>query len=352
MVKNLKKLLWPFSLLYGGVMQVRNKLYDQGSFASTRFDIPVIAVGNLTVGGTGKTPHVEYLLRLLHNYKTATLSRGYKRQTKGFILADAHATAQSIGDEPLQYYRDFPGVAVAVAEDRVLGVTELQKRVPDLEVVVLDDALQHRPIQPSLRLLLTDYERPFYDDLVLPAGLLREPRSGAVRADAVIVSKSPENLAQVQKEQIAARIRKYSRPDAAVFFSSFRYGAPQALGHSATFSKELILLTGIANPKPLQAYLQQHGYKILKHLAYSDHYLYTLADIQAVAALLQEEKYKNAMVFTTRKDAVKLLADDLKDITQQLPVFEIPIQVRFLDGQETFDALILNHVQAVAANAV
>jgi len=344
MVKYLKMLLWPFSLLYGGVMQVRNTLYDKAILTSERFAIPVIAVGNLTVGGTGKTPHVEYLLRLLHHYKAATLSRGYKRKTKGFILANAQATAASLGDEPYQYYRDFPGVAVAVSEGRVLGVKKLQELVPDVEVVVLDDAMQHRPIQPSLNLLLTDYKRPFYNDFVLPAGLLREPRSGAARADAIIVSKCPAQLPLLRQQEIVACVRKYSRRKIPVFFSAFRYGKPVALGSGALLAKQIILLTGIANPEPLKVYLQKQGYKIMLHLAYPDHHTYTVQDLQKLKTMLQADKYDNASVLTTRKDAVKL-EGHLEELTHALPIFYIPIEVSFLEEKEKFDELILQHVR-------
>ena len=345
MVKYLKMLLWPFSLLYGGVMQVRNTLYDKAILSSERFAIPVIAVGNLTVGGTGKTPHVEYLLRLLHNYKIATLSRGYKRKTSGFVLADGQATAASLGDEPYQYYRDFPGVAVAVSEGRVPGVQKLQQLVPELEVVVLDDAMQHRPIKPSLNLLLTDYKRPFYNDFLLPAGLLREPRSGAARADAIIVSKCPVQLPLLRQQEIVACIRKYCRPAIPIFFSAFNYGEPVALGPQTAPSGQLILLTGIANPEPLKVYLLKQGYKILQHLAYPDHHTYTIQDLQKIKLMLQSDKYKNASVLTTRKDAVKLAGTDLHKLTQALPVFYIPIEVAFLDNKEKFDKLILQHVR-------
>lgn len=345
MVKYIKMLLWPFSLLYGGVMQVRNTLYDKAILSSERFAIPVIAVGNLTVGGTGKTPHVEYLLRLLHNYKVATLSRGYKRKTNGFILADGQATAASLGDEPYQYYRDFPGVTVAVSEGRVPGVQKLQVLVPEVEVVVLDDAMQHRPIQPSLNLLLTDYKRPFYNDFVLPAGLLREPRSGAARADAIIVSKCPAQLPLLRQQEIVAYIRKYSRRKTHVFFSAFKYGKPVALRQQVPLAKRLILLTGIANPEPLKVYLLKQGYEILQHIAFPDHHTYTVQDLQKLKAVLQADKYKNTSVLTTRKDAVKLAGSDLQELTQALPIFYIPIEVTFLDDKEKFDELILQHVQ-------
>ncbi|GAB3814105.1 hypothetical protein GCM10028895_06880 [Pontibacter rugosus] len=217
MYKSAQILLRPFAALYEGITRLRNYLYDQRIMQSRSFELPVIAVGNLTVGGTGKTPHVEYLLRLLQQYKVATLSRGYKRQSKGFILADAQATPSLIGDEPYQYFADFKDVKVAVCEKRVKGIEELRTKVPDLQVVVLDDAMQHRPVQPSLNMLITDINRPFYKDLVLPAGRLRESRSGANRADIIVVSKCAPGMDEQAMAQVKHQVYKYTAADVPVF---------------------------------------------------------------------------------------------------------------------------------------
>ncbi|MEJ8756599.1 tetraacyldisaccharide 4'-kinase [Pontibacter sp. H259] len=339
----LKLLLWPFAALYGGVTTLRNTAYSKGWFASSKFNLPVIAVGNLTVGGTGKTPHVEYLLRLLHNYKVATLSRGYKRSTRGFILADEQATAASIGDEPYQYHQDFPGVQVAVSEMRVEGVKQLLQLNPQPDVIVLDDAYQHRAIQPTLNLLLTDYNRLFYKDFILPAGLLRESRHGAKRADAVIVSKCPAALATAEKQSIKNRIRKYSQPDTPVFFTGFRYGQLVSIGSATHFNKHVILLTGIANAKPLKHYLKEHQFKVEHHAEFPDHYSYTSTDLENLQKLL-ETKPNDTVILTTRKDAVKLMDNQLRKYSQALPIFYIPIEVYFLDGEEAFNNLVLSHV--------
>ncbi|RDV16588.1 tetraacyldisaccharide 4'-kinase [Pontibacter diazotrophicus] len=344
-MKYLKLLLWPFSLLYGGVTVARNILYDKGTLTSTRFDLPVIAVGNLTVGGTGKTPHVEYLLRLLQQYKVATLSRGYKRQSKGFLLADGQSTAAILGDEPYQYHRDFQGVAVAVSEDRVAGIQKLQQLVPELAAVVLDDAMQHRPVQPSLNILITDYNRPFYKDFVLPAGLLREPRQGAARADAVIMSKCPLQLDMQEQGNIRSEIEKYTAPDTPVFFSAFVYGAPVAIGLPVAPTQKVVLLTGIANAQPLKEYLASDGYKMVHHLEYPDHHQYSAQDLQKLKQLLQQPVFSGATILTTRKDAVKLAGPELESLTKKLPVFYIPIVVQLLGLQERFDQLVLQHVR-------
>ncbi len=344
-MKYLKLLFWPFSLLYGGVTVARNILYDKGTLTSTRFNLPVIAVGNLTVGGTGKTPHVEYLLRLLQEYKVATLSRGYKRQSKGFLLADGQSTAAVLGDEPYQYHRDFPGIAVAVSEDRVAGIQKLQQSVPGIEAVVLDDAMQHRPVQPSLNILVTDYNRPFYRDFVLPAGLLREPRQGAARADAVIVSKCPGQLGVQEQSIINSEIEKYTTPDTPVFFSAFVYGAPVAIGLPVAPTQKVILLTGIANAQPLKEYLRSEGHKVVQHLEYPDHHQYSTQDLQKLKHLLQQPEFSGTTILTTRKDAVKLAGPELDSFTKKLPLFYIPIVVQLLGSQEKFDQLVLQHVR-------
>lgn len=328
-------------------MFLRNNLYDKGLLKSRRFNIPVIVVGNLTVGGTGKTPHVEYLLRLLsNNGSIATLSRGYKRNTKGFILADASATAATIGDEPFQYYQEFSDVHVAVCEDRVNGIEQLQQKIPDLKIVVLDDAMQHRPVQASFTILITDYNRLFYKDFIMPAGLLREPREGASRAEAVIVSKCPQNLSREEMLAIEEMIKKYTRPDTPVFFTGFRYGQPIAIGSEAKLKKKIVLLTGIANPAPLKKYLSANSYEVLQHLSYPDHHQYTEQNIQRLQELLKDDKYKDAVILTTSKDAVKLTGPELKNDVMKLPVYYVPIKVQFLQQAEVFDQLIRQHIQS------
>lgn len=341
----LKLLLWPFAALYGGITSLRNTAYNKGWFTSRKFDLPVIAVGNLTVGGTGKTPHVEYLLRLLHNYKVATLSRGYKRSTKGFVLADDKATATTLGDEPFQYHSDFPEVQVAVSEKRVEGVEQLLKLSPAPEVIVLDDAMQHRAIQPSLNLLITDHNRLFFKDHMLPAGLLREPKHGARRADAIIVSKCPTTIQPSEMDSIRSRIHNYSRPDTPVFFTGFRYGQLVPMGAEKQVSKHIVLLTGIANAEPLKQYLKEHQFKLLHHASFPDHYSYSSTDLVGLKKELKKLP-KDTIVLTTRKDAVKLMDASLQNYSLQLPLFYIPIEVYFLRGGDAFNELVLQHVQS------
>ncbi|PSR53159.1 tetraacyldisaccharide 4'-kinase [Adhaeribacter arboris] len=338
-------LLYPFSLLYGAVMAVRNQLYDRRYFSTTQFRIPVISVGNLTVGGTGKTPHVEYLLRLLADKKLATLSRGYKRQTKGFWLANSSSSAATLGDEPFQYYLDFPQVSVAVAEDRVSGIAQLLQSQPDLEVIILDDAFQHRKVCPSFNILLTDYSRLFFQDYVLPAGRLREFPQGAARADAVVVTKCPIFLPKEEVHTIQKTIKHYVNKPVPVFFTHYVYGKPVACSSHTQQATAILLVTAIAQPKPLKEYLQQQGYEILHHYQFPDHHAYTIKDLEKI--LSDWRRYaqdKPVSVITTRKDAVKLIEPNLAAIWKTIPLFYIPVKVNFVKDQIGFNALILNHV--------
>lgn len=338
-------ILYPFSLLYGGIMAVRNRLYDAQQFRSEQFSLPVISIGNLTVGGTGKTPHVEYILRLLRGKKLATLSRGYQRQTKGYILADATANAATLGDEPYQYFQDFPEVTVAVSENRAVGIQQLLKDQPDLDAIILDDAYQHRGVTPSLNILLTDYRRLFYQDLVLPAGRLREFPGGAARADVVIVTKCDPTLDAARKESICTAVNRAANRQIPVYFTRYDYGAPVNLSQPQEPAPRILLVTAIANPAPLVQYLQQAGYQILEHFRFPDHHRYTNLDLQKI--YLAWQRYTGTgkvVVFTTRKDATKLTDAAFGPFFAQMPFFYIPIKVTFVENQANFDRLIINHL--------
>jgi tetraacyldisaccharide 4'-kinase len=333
--------LLPFAWLYAGVLHVRNWLYDSGIKESAAFALPVISVGNLRAGGTGKTPHVAWIVRHLQlaGQQPAILSRGYGRRTRGYVLADAAATAATIGDEPLQHYQDFAGqVPVAVCENRWAGLEKLLQAQPVVTAVVLDDAYQHRRVRPTLNILLTEQQRPFYQDDVLPAGRLRESRGGAARADVVIVTKSEPGLAAAAQAAIAAHIQRYTRPQVPVLFSTYAYGAPVAVGLARQRAgAEIVLLTGIAQPGPLRDYLTRAGYRITHHAAFADHHRFTPADIAAVARQLRPGQ----CVFTTQKDAVRLLEPALAPALASLPIFYIPIQVEFLtDGAARLQQLL------------
>ncbi|TGD79309.1 tetraacyldisaccharide 4'-kinase [Hymenobacter wooponensis] len=340
-------LLLPLSWLYAGVMAVRNMLYRSGLNPSVSFpEVPVLNVGNLRVGGTGKTPHVAHLITALQQLgqSPAMLSRGYGRRTRGYRFATATDTAATIGDEPLQQFQQFKGtVPVAVCEDRVVGIRQLLSEAPATSVVVLDDAYQHRRVQPSFNILLTEQERPFYEDWVLPAGRLRESRAGAVRADLVIVTKCDPLLSEARRQDITRRIRSYAKPTVPVLFSTYVYGTPVAIGASPQpTGPEVLLLTGIAQPEPLRQYLETAGYRVVHHARFADHHAFTEAEIAAVAAQLAPGQ----SVFTTQKDAARLLEPALAAVVVQVPVFYLPIDVRFLaDGDARLLELLMPYFQ-------
>ena len=334
--------LIPFSYLYAGITRTRNWLYDQELLKSHQFPVPVINVGNLTVGGTGKTPHVEYLVRLLKNNKVAILSRGYKRQTSGFVLASTQESAATLGDEPYQYYKKFADVIVAVCEDRVKGIHHLLKLKPNLEVILLDDAFQHRPVHAHLNILLTDYNRLFFQDKVLPAGRLRESRRGAQRADVVVVSKCPEQLPATKAIYLQENIHCYTQPDVPVFFSYYSYADPVSFGSTLVCRKKIILMTGIAQPGPLLTYLHEAGYEVVKHFNFPDHYYYRQQDVKEISNFAKLNP--DSSILTTEKDWVKLAGPELLTEVQPLAIFYIPIVVAFSKDQEAFNKLILNSV--------
>lgn len=330
-------LLLPFAWLYAAVLAVRNWLYDRGWKASAPGWVPLIGVGNLRVGGTGKTPHVAWLIEelLRQGQRPAILSRGYGRQTQGPRLAAAPDSAATVGDEPWQYYQQFSalGVPVAVAENRQLGLHLLRQHHPELTTVVLDDAYQHRRVRPALNILLTELARPFYHDFVLPAGRLREARAGAARADVVIVTKCPPDLSPVQQAEITAQVRRYARPAVPVLFSAYAYAAPRPLTAAAQARGPLAapypfvgLLTGIAQPGPLREHLLQAGYQVEDEFIFPDHHAFTVADLAAVRARWRAGQ----VIFTTEKDATRLLAPALAAALAGLPVYTIPVRVALL----------------------
>ena len=328
-----RKLLYPFSLLYGGVTALRNKLYDEGVFKSHSFDLPVIAVGNLSVGGTGKSPMVEYLISLLKDDKNvATLSRGYKRSTTGFHLLSGKESAAEVGDEPLQFKMKFPEVHVAVDEDRNHGIGELLKLDPAPEVIILDDAFQHRKVKAGFYILLTPFGNLYSDDLVLPAGNLREPKWGANRADVVVVTKCPENLSEAGRNKIAEKLnlKKHQK----LFFSRIAY-SNMLYGRTSSFSIEdlktrnFTLVTGIANPVPLVTYLKNKNLNF-DHLTFPDHHNFSSSELK--------ELESKEMILTTEKDYMRL-----KNDISEARLFYLPITTEFLYDGADFDKMIRSY---------
>ncbi|MGY3087045.1 tetraacyldisaccharide 4'-kinase [Hymenobacter sp. UYAg731] len=329
-------LLLPLAWIYAAIMALRNWLYDIGWKRTETFAVPLLNVGNLRVGGTGKTPHVSWLVEelLRQGHRPAILSRGYGRQTKGPRLAGPDDSAATVGDEPWQYFGQFAArnVVIAVAEERRLGAHLLLREHPETTVIVLDDAYQHRAVRPTLNILLTELARPFYEDYVLPAGRLRESRAGAARADVVIVTKCPPDMSETDQQAVTQQIGRYSRPEVPVLFSAYAYAEPQALPDAPATSLPMppaagpaVLLTGIAQPGPLREELEKQGYKIQYHAQFPDHHAFTPADLTAVRAHWQP----GWPIFTTEKDATRLLAPALWAARASLPLYTIPVRVAF-----------------------
>ena len=350
-MKNLRWLLLPFSLLYGLVVIIRNWCYDAGILKSHGFGIPVIFVGNLDIGGAGKTPMTEYLVRLLKDhFKLATLSRGYGRETKGFFTATANASSKEIGDEPAQFKQKFPEITVAVCEKRVEGIKRLQK---DHKLIILDDAYQHRAVKPSLSVLLFDYGRINELHLLLPAGNLREPFSGRQRADILVISKCPVELSVDEQARITERIKPL--PFQAMFFTSISYQPLQDIdGHKVNAAIDpdtsVFLLTGIANPKPLLQHVKNYTALVIHH-NYPDHHQFSLKNITKLADEFSAADTQKKVIITTEKDAQRLVEHELQAIVKTLPILVIPIGVQFLnEGQQQFDLLVTKHVREHTAN--
>ncbi|WP_026977576.1 tetraacyldisaccharide 4'-kinase [Flavobacterium tegetincola] len=335
-MKFLRILLFPFAILYDFITSFRNFCFDKGILKSTSFAIPVIAVGNLSVGGTGKTPQIEYLIRLLsENYKVATLSRGYKRKSEGFVLADADSNAEVLGDEPFQYYKKFPQVQVAVDANRTNGIQQLLAQKNPPEIVLLDDAFQHRKVKADFYILLTAYSDLYCDDFMLPTGNLRESRSGAHRAKIVIVTKCPDTISLDEKSKIKSKLNLNSNQK--LFFTSINYDN-FVFSESAKISvdeiqkKDKVHLAGIAKPEPFFNYLKKEGDAVLK---FPDHHDFSEAEILEIKA-----KANNKIIVTTEKDYVRI-AD--KFSKEQL--FYLPIKSEFMGDANVFDKSILNFIE-------
>lgn len=348
---NWRLILLPFSLIYALVVGLRRFFYKKGWLKSYSFPIPTICVGNLRVGGTGKTPHIEYLVAYLKTeYKIAVLSRGYGRKSKGYILANdllEHLkTADMIGDEPLQFYLKNRDIPVAVCEKRKVGIENLITQFPELDCILLDDAFQHLAVNYSLRILLTEYHKPYSADYPFPAGNLRESRNAAKNADIVIVTKTPNpidpNLLFKKRNQL------HLNQNQELFFTSIFYNPFIPLTDSARIVNvedvdELFVVTGIANPKPLLSYLEQH-YSKIHCFAFPDHYIFTPNDLQNIKNSFDQELKKNAIIVTTEKDWMRLTGIQ-ENCLLLLPVFSIPIETRFLEKEDTFLNIIQKYVR-------
>ena len=350
----IRLILLPFSLIYGFFLWVRRYIYNHNILKSYNPELPTITIGNLCMGGAGKTPHTEYLIKLLFpEWKIATLSRGYGRKSKGYILANENEKTipdvSMIGDEPLQYYYKFPGIKVAVAEKRKEGIIKLIEKDPSLQVILLDDAYQHIQVNAGLKILLTEYEKPYFKDFPVPSGNLREFRSAAAGADIIIITKTPDNI--TDKKQVVFSEKIEILPEQKLFYTTYIYGNPQpqtepakkiALGSETN----IILVTGIAHPKPLYNKLKQQ-YNEVSHLKFPDHHIYNKKDIKIIKRNFSNELKSKNVVFTTEKDMMRLRTGNLKDDIRSLPIFTIPIEVKFLfEEEKIFNAIIKQYVRS------
>src|ERR1019366_10335126 len=338
-MKILKIILFPLSIIYGAILFLRNKLYDWGIFSSTEFQIPIISVGNLSVGGTGKTPHIEYLIRLLSpEFEIATLSRGYGRATKGFIIADLQSTTSDIGDEPLQFKTKYKNIHIAVDANRVRGIKQIVENFPSIQSVLLDDAFQHRAVQAGLSIVLTDFGNLYLNDYVVPTGTLREFRSGIKRADIIIVTKCPKILVPIERKRLIKEMNPL--PHQTIYFSFIKYGEflllnsekknPFSKSYYAEHNYSILLLTGIANTQPLEHYLRTKVKNVFP-LKFPDHHQFTKSDLGLVQKTFHSISSENKIILTTEKDAMRLKLPEFSAILDTLPIFYMPIEIDFYE---------------------
>lgn len=354
MFDNKNILLYPVSLIYGVVTGLRNFLYNTSVLQSEEFKIPIICIGNITVGGTGKTPHTEYLANLLRqHFRVAVLSRGYKRKTSDFRLATSSSTVHEVGDEPLQIARKFPDMMIAVESDRVKGIKQMLSLDPGIEVILLDDGFQHRRLTPGFSILLTDFHRPMSKDNILPFGGLRESSSNMKRADVILVTKTPLDISPINRRIFVTELEKL--PYQNLYFTSIRYMDPlpvfykdqpgYSLGWNSFSGNGAVIVTGIANPAPFADHLRRIFSEIV-HLPFPDHHNYNEEDIATIQKTWNELKTPIKYIITTEKDAIRLgefinIADELKSA-----FYYIPVGIQFLnDDTGEFEKLIIEYVR-------
>ncbi len=344
----MRKLLLPISLIYSFVLSIRHKLFDWGILKSKSYDIPNICVGNLNLGGTGKTPHIEYLVRLLSDkYNIAVLSRGYGRKTEGFLVANSSHTHEDIGDEPLQYFKKFSDITVAVDEDRCEGMERLLQEETPPQIILLDDAYQHRKIRPGLNILLTDYYYLYSKNHLVPAGGLRDIKAAAKRADIIVVTKSPEVLTPYYKKDVEESLKPL--PHQKLFYSYIEYQEFKPLSQ-CSFSnnikeaKTVLLLCGIANTYSLEDYIKRR-YNTISKIKFNDHHNFTEKDIDMIIEKYNSLIGKNKVIITTEKDAMRLVNSSYINKFDNIPIYTIPIKIKFhKEENNNFDDEILRYV--------
>ena len=344
-LKSFRVLLLPFALLYWLGIGIRNWMYDKNILKSASFGLPLICIGNLSVGGTGKSPMVEYLVvKLKDKFKVATLSRGYKRKTKGYALANENATALEIGDEPMQFHLKFPDVPVAVGEQRIVAIPQLLHDKPETQAIILDDAFQHRSIKAGLNIILTDYNNLFTRDFYLPTGDLRDLKSSYKRAEVIVVTKCKPDLTEAEKQQVIKEISPL--PQQQIFFTAIEYGQLYHITdnrESVLDSKtEVLLVTGIANPRPLKKMLEKHS-NTYHMLQYADHHIFTIDDLNDIKKRFENIETTNKIILTTEKDAVRLVK--FSSEVAELPLYVIPVRHRFLfEEGNRFDTMVMDFI--------
>jgi tetraacyldisaccharide 4'-kinase len=352
----IRLLLYPLAIIYGIIVKIRNFFFDVGLLSSQYFNFPVISVGNITVGGTGKTPHVEYLVKILQDkFKVSTLSRGYKRKTKGFVLATSESTSAQIGDEPAQIKKKFPNIAVAVDENRCEGIKLLIEQKN--EVILLDDAFQHRYVKPGLSILLIDFNRRIDKDYLLPFGNLRESASAKKRADIIIVTKTPLDLRPIDRRIFYEQIKP--APYQELYFTGFKYGNLQPVFKTsssipANFYNNhqiytILLITGIAFAKPLIDQLKEYTMDI-RHQKFADHAEYNQSKFDKIVRQFSDIDNEKKIIITTEKDAIKMRETGIKDSVLTDNMFYLPIEVKFIDKEEEFNQKINKYVRQNKSN--
>ncbi len=344
-------MLFPFSLIYWVIIRLRNKLFDWNILKSSAFNFPLICVGNLAVGGTGKTPMTELIAGMLKNdYRLAILSRGYKRKTRGFAIANASTTAIEIGDEPMQFHLKFPDITVAVGEERLVAIPQILFQHPDTQAIILDDAFQHRSVRAGLNIILTEYNNLFTRDLMLPTGDLRDTHVEKKRAQIIVVTKCPADISNNEKQKIIAEINP--APHQTVYFTTIQYGHPyQLFDHQTTVlnaNTDVLLVCAIANPKPLKEKLNQtvHYYEMM---SYPDHHIFSFGDLKEIKKHFEAIVSNNKIILTTEKDAVRLLK--FGDELNNFPIYAIPVTHEFLfEEKGQFQLQLTDFISSYKAN--
>ena len=345
-----KIILFPVACLYGFIIDIRNKLFDWKILPSKTYPTPVISIGNLSAGGTGKTPHTEYLVRLLKDkYQVAILSRGYRRKTRGFIMVTPDHTQIEIGDEPMQYLKKFEDVVLAVDENRRRGIEKILEARPDTQVILLDDAFQHRYVKPGKSIILTDYHHLYIHDYLIPTGMLRERTRGAKRADIVIITKTPKVLSPITRRNLVKGLNPKQHQRLMYSFVSYDDPVPLKIctnqAPAASKYSYIIMVAGVANSYPYQEYLRGLCNELIV-MDFHDHHRYTSRDLDKILREYQGIISKDKVIFTTEKDATRLDREEFASFMEELPFYYVPIRIKFHNCDEIrFDKLILDYVQ-------